>query len=129
MDTIADFLITIKNGYMAKKDVVSSTSSKTRLEIAKILKEEGFISDFSVIEGKPASTLVINLRYFEKDLPAIAGIKRISKPSVRIYKGSNELPKTLSGAGLTIVSTSSGLMTGKAAHQKHLGGEIICQIW
>ncbi len=129
MDTIADFLIAIKNGYMAKKDTVSINSSKTRQEIAKILKEEGFISDFIITEAKPNPIITLNLRYFEKDLPAIAGIKRISKPSVRIYKGSNELPKTLSGAGLTIVSTSSGLMTGKIAHQKHLGGEIICQIW
>lgn len=129
MDTIADFLTTIKNGYLAKKASVTVNTTKTRLEIAKILKEEGFITDYTVSENKPADKLSVTLRYFEKDLPAIAGLKRVSKPSVRIYKSYNELPLTLSGAGLTIVSTSQGLMTGRDASKKHLGGEVICQIW
>jgi len=129
MDTIADFIISIKNGYLARKSAVVANSSKTRLELAKILKAEGFIEDYTVEEVKPVSRLTLTLRYFEKNLPAIAGLKRISKPSVRIYKSFNKLPLTLSGAGLTIVSTSAGFMTGKEATKKHLGGEVICQIW
>ena len=129
MDTTADFLTIIRNGYLAKKDQVVANSSKARLEISKILKAEGFISDFQVKEGKPANKIVVTLRYFEKDMPAIAGIKSVTRPSVRIYAGYNEIPLTLSGAGLTIVSTSAGLLTGKAAKEKHLGGEVICQIW
>jgi len=129
MDTIADFLTAIRNGYLAKRETITTNVSKTRLEVIKILKEEGFVTDFTIIEQKPVSKLVIDLRYFEKDLPAVAGIKRISKPSVRIHKAYNAIPLTLSGAGLTIVSTSKGLMTGKEASKAHLGGEIICQVW
>lgn len=129
MDTTADFLTIIRNGYLAKKDQVIANASKARLEIIKILKAEGFVADFKVVEQKPCDKIVISLRYFEKDMPAIAGIKSVTRPSVRIYAGYNELPLTLSGAGLTIVSTSAGLMTGKAAKEKHLGGEVICQIW
>jgi len=129
MDTTADFLTIIRNGYLAKKDQVTTTSSKTRLEIAKILKAEGYIADYQVVEAKPANHLVINLRYFEKDMPAIAGIKKVTKPSVRIYAGHRDIPLTLSGAGLTIVSTSAGLMSGKTAKEKHLGGEVVCQVW
>ncbi len=129
MDTIADFLTIIRNGYLAKKTQVSLNSSKMRAELAKILKQEGFIVDFEKIEAKPNDILVLTLRYFEKNMPAVSGIKRVSKSSVRTYSAANEIPRTLSGAGLTIVSTSAGLMTDKAARTKHLGGEIICQVW
>ncbi len=129
MDTTADFLTILRNGYLAKKDRVIADSSKARLAIAEILKAEGFISDFQVKEDKPVNKIIVTLRYFEKDMPAIAGIKKVTRPSVRIYAGFDKLPLTLSGAGLTIVSTSAGLMTGKAAKEKHLGGEVICQIW
>ncbi len=129
MDTIADFITAIRNGYLAKRESITTNSSKIRLEIVKILKEEGFVADYSVSEEKPVSRITVDLRYFEKDLPAIAGIKRVSKPSVRIHKAFNAIPLTLSGAGLTIVSTSKGLMTGKQASKSHLGGEIICQVW
>ena len=129
MDTTADFLTILRNGYLAKKDNVIVNVSKSRLAITKILKDEGFITDYSVKEEKPVSKMTISLRYFDKGMPAIAGIKKVSVPSVRIYAAHNELPLTLSGAGLTIVSTPAGLMTGKAAKEKHLGGEVICQIW
>ena len=99
------------------------------MAITKILKDEGFIADYKITETKPSDKMTITLRYFDKNLPAIAGIKKVSVPSVRIYAGYDELPITLSGAGLTIVSTSAGFMTGKAAKEKHLGGEVICQIW
>ncbi|KKT30464.1 MAG: 30S ribosomal protein S8 [Candidatus Collierbacteria bacterium GW2011_GWC2_44_18] len=129
MDTTADFLTIIRNGYLAKKDIVVTDSSKIREQLVKILKSEAFIEDYSIEEAKPVSKIIITLRYFEKGLPAVTGIKKISKPSVRIYSGFSKIPQVLSGAGTTIVSTSSGLMTGKIAKEKHLGGEVICQIW
>jgi len=129
MDTTADFLIAIKNGYLAKKTAITVNASKTRMALVKILKDEGFVEDYQVTESKPVSKLTINLRYFEKNLPAIANLKKVSKPSVRIYKGYDKVPLTLSGAGLTIISTPEGLMSGRDARKKHLGGEVICQIW
>ncbi|KKT40090.1 30S ribosomal protein S8 [Candidatus Collierbacteria bacterium RIFOXYB2_FULL_46_14] len=129
MDTTADFLTIIRNGYLAKKDTVITDFSKIRGELVKILKSEAFVEDYSIEEGKPTNKIIITLRYFEKGLPAVTGIKKISKPSVRIYSGFGNIPQVLSGAGTTIISTSSGLMTGKAAREKHLGGEVICQIW
>ncbi len=129
MDTTADFLTIIRNGYLAKKDSVITDFSKIREQLVKILKSEAFIEDYSIEEGKPVNKIIITLRYFDKGLPAVTGIKKISKPSVRIYAGFAQIPQVLSGAGTTIVSTSSGLMTGKSAKEKHLGGEVICHIW
>lgn len=129
MDTTADFLTIIRNGYLAKRETVTANLSKAREQIAKILKDEAFIADYAIIDAEPSKKIFITLRYFEKDLPAITGIKKVSKPSVRIYSGYNKIPTTLSGAGTTIVSTPAGLLTGKAAKEKHLGGEVICQIW
>jgi len=114
---------------MAKKDVVEAKHTNTCEGLAQLLKKEGFIVDFSVEDTKPSKKMIMTLRYFDKNLPAITGIKRVSKSSVRIYSGYNEIPQALSGAGTTIVSTSAGLMTGKTAREKHLGGEVICQIW
>jgi len=128
MDTIADFLTIIRNGYLARKDSVTTNVSKTRLEVARILKEEGFITGFETKTNKPSDKITLELRYLE-DIPAITGIKRVSRPSVRIYKKATNIPRTLSGAGLTIVSTPQGLMSGRTARQKNLGGEVICQVW
>ncbi|HAI22596.1 TPA: 30S ribosomal protein S8 [Candidatus Collierbacteria bacterium] len=129
MDTIADFITIIRNGYLAKKDTVVAKHTIISEEIAKLLKADGFIVDYSVENTKPSKKIIVTLRYFDKNLPAITGIKRISKGSVRIYSGFDEIPQALSGAGTTIISTSAGLMTGKTAREKHLGGEVICQIW
>ena len=129
MDTIADFITIIRNGYLAKNDTVTAKYTKVSEEIAKLLQADGFIVDYTVLDLKPSKKITINLRYFDKNLPAITGIKRISKGSVRIYSAYNKIPLALSGAGTTIVSTSSGLMTGKTAKEKHLGGEVICQVW
>ena len=128
MDTTANFLTIIKNGYLAKMKSVTTDVTKMRLEIARLLKEEGFVEDFIVTEAKPSSKMTVILRYFDK-IPAITNLKKVSKSSVRIYAPHNKIPQTLSGAGTTIVSTPSGLMTGKTAFKKHLGGEVICQIW
>jgi small subunit ribosomal protein S8 len=129
MDTIADFITIIRNGYLAKKDTVVAKHTVISEGIAKLLKADGYIVDYTIENTKPSKKLILTLRYFEKDLPAVTGIKRISKSSVRIYSGSNKIPQALSGAGTTIVTTSAGLMTGKTAREKHLGGEVICQIW
>lgn len=114
---------------MAKLDSVVAKYTRVSEEIAKLLKEDGFIADYSIENSQPTKKIILTLRYFDKNLPAITGIKRVSKSSVRIYSGFNKIPAALSGAGTTIVSTSAGLMTGKTAKEKHLGGEIICQIW
>ena len=129
MDTTADFLTIIRNGYLAKKETVTTNFSYAREQIAKIFKAEAFIVDYSIVEAKPSNKIIITLRYFDKDLPAVTGIKKISKSSVRIYSGHRNIPQTLSGAGTTIITTSAGFMTAKEAHSKHLGGEVICQIW
>jgi len=129
MDTIANFITIIRNGYLAKKDTVVAKHTIICEEIVKLLKADGFIADYTVENSKPSKKIIITLQYFDKNLPSITGIKRISKGSVRIYSGYDKIPQALSGAGTTIVSTSSGLMTGKTAREKHLGGEVICQVW
>ena len=129
MDTIADFITIIRNGYLAKRDTVVAKHTIISEEIAKLLVADGFLADYTVENTKPSKKIILVLRYFEKDLPAVTGIKRISKGSVRIYSGFDKIPQALSGAGTTIISTSQGLMTQKTAREKHLGGEVICQVW
>jgi small subunit ribosomal protein S8 len=129
MDTIANFITIIRNGYLAKKDTVVAKHTLICEEIAKLLVSDGFIASYTVENTKPAKKIIVTLQYFDKNLPAITGIKRISTGSVRIYSGFHKMPQALSGAGTTIVSTSKGLMTGKTAREKHLGGEVICQVW
>lgn len=124
MDPIADFLTIIRNGYQAKKTSVAARHSKVKAEIARLLKQEGFIESFDT----DSRTITISLRYLDK-LPVIDGIKKVSTPSVRVYRPWDRLPEPLSGAGTTIVSTPQGLKTAKEARKAHLGGEIICQIW
>lgn len=129
MDTIADFLTIIRNGYLAKKEQVSCNYSNFRGEVARVLKQEGFIEDYQIADGKPSKKITVDLLYLDGTIPAITGIKKVSKPSVRVYSTYNQIPKTLSGAGSTILSTSKGLLSDKQAREQHLGGEIICQIW
>lgn len=125
-DPIADMLTRIRNGQSAKKTQVQMSSSTKKIEIAKVLKEEGYIEDFSVEAGvKPV--LSIMLRYYQGK-PVIDQIKRISKPGLRIYKGKDELPKVNAGLGVAIISTSQGVMTDRAARAAGQGGEIICTV-
>jgi small subunit ribosomal protein S8 len=122
-DPIADMFTRIRNGQSAAKTAVTMPSSKLKVAIANLLKEEGYISDFAVVEGtKPE--LSVELKYFEGK-EVIETIKRVSRPGLRVYKGSNELPKVLAGMGIAIVSTSKGLMTDRAARSAGLGGEIL----
>ncbi len=122
-DPIADMFTRIRNGQSAAKTVVTMPSSKLKVAIANLLKEEGYISDFAVTEGvKPE--LTVELKYFEGK-EVIETIKRVSRPGLRVYKGATEIPQVLAGMGIAIVSTSKGLMTDRAARTAGLGGEIL----
>ncbi len=122
-DPIADMFTRIRNGQSAAKTAVTMPSSKVKVAIANLLKEEGYISDFSV-SGDVKPELAVELKYFEGK-EVIETIKRVSRPGLRVYKGATELPKVLAGMGIAIVSTSKGLMTDRAARSAGLGGEII----
>lgn len=125
-DPIADMLTRIRNGQMARKVDVSMPSSKQKIAIAQVLKDEGFVADYSVDEdAKP--TLTVVLKYYE-DKPVIDMIKRVSRPGLRTYKAADDLPKVINGMGIAIISTSKGLMTDRAARKEGFGGEIICYV-
>ncbi len=126
-DPIADMLTRIRNGLSANKAAVAMPSSKVKGAVCQVLKDEGYISDFSVqdIDGK--STLSVELKYYQ-GAPVIDMIQRVSRPGLRIYKGKNDLPKVMGGLGVAIVSTSQGVMTDRAARKAGLGGEIICKV-
>jgi len=128
-DPISDMLIRIKNALMARHKTVVVPGSKLKLEIARILKEEGYIEDYRVVEEKPQIKIEIVLKYDDKKRPVIGGIKRVSKPGRRIYRGYKELPRVLDGMGIAIISTSQGIMTDHEARKRRLGGEVICEIW
>ena len=122
-DPIADMFTRIRNGQSAAKTAVTMPSSKVKVALANLLKEEGYISEFSVAEGaKPE--LTVELKYFEGK-EVIEVIKRVSRPGLRVYKGAQELPKVLAGMGIAIISTSKGLMTDRAARNAGLGGEVL----
>lgn len=126
-DTLADMFTRIRNGHMAEKAHVAMPSSKQKVAVATVLKDEGYIADFSV-EGDVKPVLSIELKYFEGK-PVIEEIKRVSRPSLRIYKNVTELPKVADGLGIAIVSTSKGVMTDRAARKAGIGGEVICTVF
>ncbi|NOU21426.1 MAG: 30S ribosomal protein S8 [Methyloglobulus sp.] len=126
-DPVADMLTRIRNGQSAGKKFIKQPSSKLKLSIAKVLKDEGYITDFSTETSGSHTEMTIDLKY-HKGVPVIEEIKRISRPGLRIYKSKDELPKVLGGLGIAIVSTSNGVMTDRAARAKGHGGEIICTV-
>ncbi len=130
-DPIADMLTRIRNANSAMFDSVKMPSSKLKVNLAKVLQKEGFIASYTVtkLENKPGNQLEINLKYSEDRKKTIIGIKRISKPGLRIYKKSDEMPKVLGGVGVAVVSTSHGLMTDRQARKAKLGGEVLCYVW
>jgi small subunit ribosomal protein S8 len=130
-DPIADMLTRIRNGIQAHHERVEMPMSKLKVEIAKILKSEGFISNYKVVEetGKPQGSLRVYLKYSDDGEPVIHGIERISRPGRRVYRGKEELPKVLGGLGLAIVSTSKGVFSGSEAAKSGVGGEVLCQVW
>ena len=126
-DPIADMLTRIRNGLSANKTEVSMPLSKVKVSVAQVLKDEGYIADFTSgdIDGKPA--LTITLKYYNGK-PVIETIKRVSRPGLRVYKGKGELPKVLGGLGIAIISTSAGVMTDRAARKAGYGGEVLCAV-
>ena len=124
-DTIADMLTRIRNANQMRYENVEIPASKIKNEIARILKEEGFINDYK-IEGR---TLTVTLKYADKKERVITGLKRISKPGLRVYANCSELPTVLNGLGIAIISTSKGIMTDKEARKQNLGGEVLAYIW
>ncbi|MDD5275207.1 MAG: 30S ribosomal protein S8 [Methylovulum sp.] len=126
-DPVADMLTRIRNGQSAGKKSIKQPSSKLKISIAKVLKEEGYIKDFNVEVNGSHSEMTVELKYY-KGVPVIENIKRISRPGLRIYKSKDELPKVLGGLGIAIVSTSNGVMTDRAARAIGHGGEIICTV-
>ncbi len=131
-DPIADMLTRLRNANQAYHDSTSMPHSKIKEGIAEILQEEGYISSFEVVEpgsGQVGKTLNITLKYGDDRQRSIAGLRRISKPGLRVYAKSTNLPKVLGGLGIAIISTSQGLMTDKQAHEKSVGGEVLAYVW
>lgn len=128
-DPIADLLSRIRNALLAKHDRLDVPVSKLKLEVCRILKEEGFIKNFRVIDGTPVGSLRIFLRYSPEGEPAINHVERVSKPGRRIYKASADIKPVRNGLGLGIVSTSQGLLSDEQARQRKVGGELLCELW
>jgi len=127
-DPISDMLTRIRNATMVGHTNVSMSSSKQKAAVAKVLKEEGFINDFEVVEQSPAPCLKIELKYYEGK-SVISGIKRVSCPGLRVYKSYKDIPKTWGGFGISIVSTSLGVLCDRNARHHKVGGEVWCQVW
>ena len=128
-DTIADMLTRIRNANVMHYQEVLVPNSKMKLEIAKILKEEGFIADYKVLKEDVQGTIALTLKYGPNKERVITGLKRISKPGLRVYAKNDEIPKVLNGLGIAIISTSKGLMTDKEARKNNVGGEVLAYIW
>ena len=128
-DTIADMLTRIRNANAMRYTEVSVPASKLKEELARILKEEGFIEDYKMIKKDVQGTIVLTLKYGKNKERVITGLKRISKPGLRVYVKSDEVPKVLNGLGIAVISTSKGIMTDKDARKQNLGGEVLAYIW
>lgn len=128
-DPIADLLTRIRNAHGARHSAVNVPISKMKVEIAKILRDEGYIKDFSIAEDAVQGTLSIELKYSHDGESAITGLQRVSKPGRRVYCGKEEIPKVLEGLGISIISTSRGIKTGTACRALGVGGEVLCNIW
>lgn len=127
-DPIADMLTRIRNAIMACHDDVLVPASRVKLSIAKILKEEGFINGYEILKGKPQPMVKIQLKYANGQ-PAILGLERVSKPSLRVYVDRREIPRVYGGLGIAILSTSEGIIISQEAWRRRLGGEVLCYVW
>ena len=128
-DSISDMLTRIRNANTANKETVSMPSSRKLVEIARIMKQEGYITEYEIISKAPQDELLITLKYGDKKEKVIRGLRRISKPGLRIYAGKNELPRVLGGLGTAIISTSKGVMTDRDARIAGVGGEVLAYVW
>ena len=128
-DPIADMLTRVRNALQARHPKVDVPASKLKAEIARILKEEGYIANYKVADEEGRRTIKIYLKYGPDSLPVISRIARVSKPGCRVYVGQRGIPKVLGGMGINILTTPRGVMTGRSAHRERVGGEILCEIW
>ncbi|HUV45255.1 MAG TPA: 30S ribosomal protein S8 [Dehalococcoidales bacterium] len=128
-DPIADMLTRIRNAVMVRHDSVLIPSSKMKLAISRILKDEGFINDYEVVRGKPQRMIKIRLKYQDRNEPVLSGLERVSKPGLRMYVQKTEIPRVYGGLGVAILSTPKGLMTGQQAWRQGTGGELLCYVW
>ena len=128
-DPVADMLTRIRNASSAKHDTVDVPASNLKKAIAEILLEEGYIKSYELVDNGNQGIIRITLKYLAKKAPVLSGLKRVSKPGLRVYAGAEELPKVLKGLGIAIVSTSKGVMTDKKARELHIGGEVLAFVW
>lgn len=128
-DPLADMLTRIRNAVMVKFDSVQMPKSNMKVSVAKVLEEEGYIAGYKVTDDGPQGTLTIKLKYGPHGEPVITGLKRVSKPGLRQYAKANDIPTVLNGLGIAIISTSSGVVTDRAARKLNTGGEVLCQVW
>ena len=128
-EPIADMLTRIRNGLQARHPAVTMPSSKLKVSVAQVLRDEGFILGFQELEEMPQKKLRIDLKYVDKNVPVVTGIKRVSRPGLRVYSGATEMPRVYGGLGVAIVSTSKGVMSGRRARRMGVGGEVLCHVW
>ncbi len=128
-DPVADFLTRIRNGIRARQQKVDVPASKLKLELARILKEEGYLSNFKLTEEEGRKVLRVYLKYSANNEAAISRVQRVSTPGCRVYVGHKEIPRVLGGMGINILTTPRGVMTGRDARKNGVGGEILCEIW
>jgi small subunit ribosomal protein S8 len=128
-DPIADMLTRIRNAVAVGHDDVTMPSSKLKEAVARILTEEGFIDRYDVTDAGPGKALTLQLRYVDRHRPVIQGLRRVSKPGHRVYRGATDIPRVQGGLGVAVVSTSQGLLPDREARRRRLGGEIVCEVW
>jgi len=128
-DPIADMLTRIRNAVTVKHDYVNIPASKVKVAIAKVLKEEGFVRDFETFEEGPRRFIRVHLSYTDKREPLLSGLKRVSRPGLRVYVEKREIPRVYSGLGIAIISTPKGIMAGQQAWRQQTGGEVLCYVW
>lgn len=128
-DPIADLLTRIRNALMVRHEYVVIPASRTKIAITSILKEEGFIAGYEVLKDSPQRSIKVQLKYTGKKEPVVTGLQRVSKPGLRLYVKKEEIPRVYGGMGIAILSTSQGVMTGRQAWRKGVGGEVLCHIW
>ena len=132
MDPVSDLLARIRNAHLAKHDRVDVPTSRLKTEVCRILKEEGFIRNFKLVESpenQPVSVLRVFLEYDDEGAPAISHLQRISKPGRRVYRGADDIQPVLNGRGIGVISTNQGLLSDRQARDRRLGGEVLCEVW
>lgn len=128
-DPVADFLTRVRNAIRSRQQKVDVPASKLKLEMARILKEEGYIANFKATEEEGKRLLRVYLKYGNNNEPTISNVQRVSRPGCRVYVGRNEIPRVLGGLGINILTTPRGVMTGREARKQGVGGEILCEVW